>query len=78
MKDSKTGEWMEPQEGVDLSTEDGRMFKKDPAINIISKEEFEIRVEKVFHLLWKALSKSFGPYGAPTLIYNYPFSQTVH
>lgn len=73
MKDSKTGEWMEPQEGVDLSTEDGRMFKKDPAINIISKEEFEIRVEKVFHLLWKALSKSFGPYGAPTLICTYPY-----
>lgn len=48
-------------------------FTKDPEINVISKEEFETRIEKVFHLLWKTLAKSFGPYGAPTLIYNYPF-----
>lgn len=48
-------------------------FKREPDINVISKEEFEIRVQKVFHLLWKTLSKSFGPYGAPTLILNYPF-----
>ena len=65
--------WKEPKEGIELSTSDGRLFKKEPAINIISKEEFEIRVEKVFHLLWKALAKSFGPYGAPTLICNYPY-----
>ena len=49
-------------------------FKKDPEINIITKEEFEDRVVKVFRLLWKSLSKSFGPYGAPTIIYNHPFS----
>lgn len=73
MRDEKTGEWLEPTEGEDLSSSEGRMFKKDPMINIISKEEFEIRIEKVFHLLWKALSKSFGPYGAPTLICTYPY-----
>lgn len=50
------------------------MFKKEPAINVISKEEFEIRIKKVFDLLWETLSKSFGPYGAPTIIYNYPYS----
>ena len=73
MRDEKTGEWLEPTEGTDMSDDRGRLFKKDPAINVISKEEFEIRVEKVFHLLWKTLAKSFGPYGAPTLIYNYPW-----
>ena len=52
-------------------------FSKDPQINVISKEEFEVRVEKVFNLLWKTLSKSFGPYGAPTLIYNYPYSHAT-
>ena len=73
MKDKLTGEWLEPTEGTDMSDDKGRSFKKEPAINVISKEEFEVRVEKVFHLLWKTLSKSFGPYGAPTLIYNYPW-----
>ncbi len=52
-------------------------LEKDPMINVISKEEFEVRVQKVFHLLWKTLSKSFGPYGAPTLIYNYPYSHVT-
>lgn len=48
-------------------------FKSEPAINVISKEEFEYRVEKVFHLLWEKLAKSFGPYGAPTIICCYPY-----
>ena len=52
-------------------------FKKDPEINVISKEEFERRTTKVFHLLWQALSKSFGPYGAPTIIYNYPYNHVT-
>lgn len=77
MRDPETNEWLEPKEGNDMSTEEGRLFKKDPAINVISKEDFEDRVEKVFHLLWKSLSKSFGPYGAPTLIYNYPWSHAT-
>lgn len=63
--------------GTDMSTQDGRHFKKNPAVNVISKEEFEERISKVFHLLWKTLSKSFGPYGAPTLIYNYPYSHVT-
>lgn len=74
MMDPETGEVLE---GTDMSTNKGRLFKKDPAINVISKEEFEERIDKVFHLLWKTLSKSFGPYGAPTLIYNYPFSHVT-
>ena len=52
-------------------------FKKEPRINVVSKEVYEDRVKKVFHLLWKTLSKSFGPYGAPTIIYNYPYSHVT-
>lgn len=52
-------------------------FKKEPEINVIPKEEFEKRTEKVFHLLWETLSRSFGPYGAPTIIYNYPFNHVT-
>ena len=53
------------------------IFKKNPAINVISKEEFENRTKKVFHILWETLSKSFGPYGAPTLICNYPYQHVT-
>ena len=74
MVNPETGEVLE---GADMSTNNGRLFKKEPAINVISKEEFEERIDKVFHLLWKTLSKSFGPYGAPTLIYNYPYSHVT-
>ena len=63
--------------GVDMSSSSGRKFKKDPAVNVISKEDFEERIQKVFHLLWETLSKSFGPYGAPTIIYNYPWSHVT-
>ena len=63
--------------GKDMSSDEGRRFKKEPAVNVITKEEFEERIEKVFHLLWKTLSKSFGPYGAPTLIHNYPWSHVT-
>ena len=52
-------------------------FQKNPRLNVVSKEVYEERVTKVFHLLWKTLSKSFGPYGAPTIIYNYPYSHVT-
>ena len=47
MINPETGEVLE---GTDMSTNNGRLFKKDPAINVISKEEFEERIDKVFHL----------------------------
>lgn len=53
------------------------LFKKEPRLNVISKETYEERSRKVFHLLWKTLAKSFGPYGAPTLIFNYPYSHVT-
>lgn len=52
-------------------------FKKEPQINVIPKEVFDERAKKVFKILWQTLSKSFGPYGAPTLIYNYPYSHVT-
>jgi chaperonin GroEL (HSP60 family) len=53
------------------------LFKKEPRLNVISKETYEERSRKVFNLLWKTLAKSFGPYGAPTLIFNYPYSHVT-
>lgn len=47
-------------------------FKKEPKINVIGKEEFEERIGKVFEILWRTLARSFGPYGAPTIICSYP------
>ena len=40
----------ELQVGVDMSSSTGRRFKKEPAVNVISKEDFEDRIQKVFHL----------------------------
>lgn len=60
-----------------MRQDEEEFFKNEPRINVISKESYEARVEKVFRLLWSTLSKSFGPYGAPTLIYNYPYSHVT-
>ena len=60
-----------------VQSDEGVLFKKDPRLNVISKEVYEERSRKVFHLLWQTLAKSFGPYGAPTLIFNYPYSHVT-
>ena len=60
-----------------MRDDEKELFKKEPRINVISKEMYEERVQKVFALLWSTLAKSFGPYGAPTLIYNYPYSHVT-
>lgn len=44
----------------------------EPCINVVSKEEFEKRIDKVFHLLWETLTKTFGPGGSGTFISVYP------
>lgn len=56
---------------------EGKKIKKPAKINVITKEEFEDRVEQVFHILWETLARSFGPYGAPTLICNYPYTHVT-
>lgn len=45
---------------------------QEPVINVISKEEFEKRVTKVFTMIWERLAKSFGPGGAGTFISIFP------
>lgn len=60
-----------------MKVDEDTLFKKEPRLNVISKETYEERSRKVFHLLWQTLAKSFGPYGAPTLIFNYPYSHVT-
>ena len=49
----------------------------EPVLNVIEKDEFQKRVEKVFAILGESLGKSFGPYGAPTIISNYPYTHVT-
>ena len=49
-----------------------QVLSDDPCVNIVTKEQFEDRVRKVFNILWEKLSKSFGPGGAGTFISIYP------
>ena len=49
------------------------IYQSEPRANVLPKEIFEDRAKKVFNIAWQSLSKSFGPYGAPTIICNYPF-----
>lgn len=46
---------------------------KEPRVNVISQEKFRERVKKVFEELGEILGRSFGPYGAPTIISMYPY-----
>jgi hypothetical protein len=58
-------------------TGEEKLFADPPRVNVISKEADEKRVSEVFELLYKTLARSFGTYGAPTIIYNYPFSHVT-
>lgn len=49
-----------------------QQFADEPHMNVVGKEDFEKRVNKVFTMLWEKLSKSFGPGGAGTFISIYP------
>lgn len=42
-------------------------------VNAYPKDVFEERTARVFDAFWTVLSKSFGPYGAPTIISRYPY-----
>lgn len=66
------------EEGIyKMDSDEEILFKKEPRLNVISKETYKERAAKVFNLLCKTLAKSFGPYGAPTLIFNYPYSHVT-
>ena len=47
---------------------------KSPAYNVLSQEEFQERAKVVFGILDDILGKSFGAFGAPTIISNFPYS----
>lgn len=48
-------------------------IKSKPSVNVISQETFKARVAEVFGELGDILGRSFGPYGAPTIISMYPY-----
>lgn len=52
-------------------------FRGEPLINVLDKDTMQKRVEKVFTLLGEVLSRSFGAYGAPAIISNYPFQHVT-
>lgn len=47
---------------------------KVPAYNVMSQEEFQERTKEIFAILDDILGKSFGAFGAPTIIANYPYT----
>lgn len=50
---------------------------KKPAYNVLSQEEFQERARIIFNILDEILGKSFGAYGAPTIISTYPYTHVT-
>lgn len=50
-----------------------KFITKEPSVNVVSQEKFKERVSVVFEELGDILGRSFGPYGAPTIISMYPY-----
>lgn len=48
-------------------------IKNLPAVNVLKNEEFKERASLIFSITNEILRRSFGPYGAPTLISDYPY-----
>lgn len=48
-----------------------------PKINVLSKTEFESKIEPVFKILGETLGRSFGPYGSNTFISSFPYLHTT-
>lgn len=72
--------WREERMGEDLkkAEEEPKHDVLDPVeLNVISKDTFEEAAKQVFDSYSETLAKSFGPYGAPTLIYRHPFSHVT-
>lgn len=66
----KPGDFTEETEENEAVNE---MLKHRPFINAIQKEQFDERVEEVFQIVGETLARSYGPYGATTIISQYPF-----
>ena len=52
-------------------------FHGEPLLNVLSKEKFQDRVAKVFSLISDTLAASFGAYGSPVIISNYPYTHVT-
>lgn len=48
-------------------------ISRKPTVNMLPQEEFNKRAALIFELIDDILGKSFGPYGAPTIISDYPY-----
>lgn len=46
---------------------------KPPAVNVLSESAFRERAVAIFTIMDEILGRSYGPFGAPTLISDYPF-----
>lgn len=64
-------------ENVQNGTMSIAISEDKPVLNVVSKEEFSRLVSQTFESLGEVLSKSFGPYGANTLIFRYPDSHST-
>lgn len=49
------------------------MLQHKPFINVLTKEKFDERVETIFQMVGETLARSYGPYGATTIISQYPY-----
>lgn len=52
-------------------------ISRKPAVNVLSQEKFQERARVIFQYTDEILGKSFGPYGAPTLISDYPYMEAT-
>lgn len=51
----------------------GVSITRKPAVNLLSQEEFRERAELIFSIMDEILGRSYGPYGAATLISDFPY-----
>lgn len=60
----------ELNETVKDTTPKNLLINGSPSFNVVNKDDFQERAQQVFHTLGDCLAKSFGAYGAPTIISN--------
>lgn len=78
MQNTTVQDWVGPSicEGI-LEDPRREFFRGEPLINVLDKGTMQERVEKVFTLLGEVLGRSFGAYGAPAIISNYPYQHVT-
>lgn len=69
-KEGKYMETMKEQKGTTVMEE---IINAKPCVNVIGKDDFDNRVMEIFKIIGECLSRSLGPYGAPSIISQYPY-----